>query len=411
MQKTLINISLLGGIHNLGKKVLRGAELSLWEQLDHAWLSIENDTIMDFGRMVDWKPEADHLIEDMRGAAIIPAFIDSHTHLVFANSREAEFEDRLNGLSYQEIAERGGGILNSVKALRSLSEDELFKRSEERLKKLIAFGTAGIEIKSGYGLDLESELKMLKVIRRIKESFPIPVKATLLAAHAIPTEFKNHPDSYVDLVVQEMIPEVGRQGLADYIDVFCESGYFSPDQTDKILETGMNYGLKSRVHVNQFTISGGVKVCLKHRSISVDHMEVVNEEEIAALATSQTMVTALPGCSFFLGIPYTPLRKMINAGIAVNLASDYNPGSSPGGNLKFILSLACIQQKLSVTEAINALTLNAAAALEISDNYGSITKGKKANVLALKPMPSLAYLAYAYDEALIDRVMINGNWV
>lgn len=411
MQKTLINISLLGGIHNLGKNVLRGAELSLWEQLDHAWLSIENDTIMDFGRMVDWKPEADHLIEDMRGAAIIPAFIDSHTHLVFANSREAEFEDRLNGLSYQEIAERGGGILNSVKALRSLSEDELFKRSEERLKKLMAFGTAGIEIKSGYGLDLESELKMLKVIRRLKESFPIPVKATLLAAHAIPTEFKIHPDSYVDLVVQEMIPEVGRQGLADYIDVFCESGYFSPDQTDKILEAGMNYGLKSRVHVNQFTISGGVEVCLKHRSISVDHLEVVNEEEIAALATSQTMVTALPGCSFFLGIPYTPLRKMIDAGIAVNLASDYNPGSSPGGNLKFILSLACIQQKLSVTEAINALTLNAAAALEISDNYGSITKGKKANVLALKPMPSLAYLAYAYDEALIDRVMINGNWV
>lgn len=410
MQKLLININTLHGILDSSIKVLKGKELSVVNQLNNAWLLFENDKIAAFGLMNKLPKIEDVEIIDLQGKSILPAFIDSHTHLIYAANREQEFEDRLNGLTYQEVAERGGGILNSVRTLRKMSEDQLFEDASKRLKNLIQWGTGAIEIKSGYGLDLENELKILRVIKRLKSSFNIPIKATLLAAHAFPEEFKNNQEGYIELIVNEIIPAVANEKLANYIDVFCEEGYFSADQTDSILKAGNQYGLLAKIHVNQFNAIGGIEVAVKNDALSVDHLEVMTEEDMALLANSTCIATALPGCSFFIGIPYTPLKTLIDNNIAVNIASDYNPGSTPTGNMQLMMSLACIQQKLTPNQAFNACTINAAAALQIQDEMGSITVGKKANLI-ITEAANLAYFPYAYGENKVHQMIINGEFI
>jgi len=410
MQKLLINIKSLYGILDSSVKVLKGKDLSDVNQLDKAWLLIENEHIDSFGLMSEVPNMENTSIIDMKGKSILPAFIDSHTHLVYAANREKEFEDRLSGLTYQEVAARGGGILNSVRTLRSMSEEELFEDASKRLTNLIQWGTGAIEIKSGYGLDLANELKMLKVIKRLKKSFNIPIKATLLAAHAFPEEYKSNHDGYIDLIINEIIPQVVKEGLADYIDVFCEEGYFDVNQTDKILKAGKEHGLLAKIHVNQFNAIGGVEIALKNGAISVDHLEVMTENDISLLAKSDCIATALPGCSFFIGIPYTPIKILIDNNITFNIASDYNPGSTPTGNMQLMMSLACIQQKLTPNQAFNACTINAAAALQLQDQLGSITKGKKANLI-ITEATSLAYFPYAYGENKVQQMIINGEFI
>ena len=410
MQKLLININHLYGILDSNVKVLIGKDLSEVQQLDNAWLLIKDGLIVAFGIDKNF-PNIDNVqIIDMKGKSILPAFIDSHTHLVYAANREREFEDRLSGLSYQEVAARGGGILNSVRTLRGMSEDELFNAASTRLANLIQWGTGAIEIKSGYGLDLDNECKMLRVIKRLKEQFSIPIKATLLAAHAFPEEFKNNPNGYIELIINEIIPKVAEEKLADYIDVFCEEGYFNLEQTDKILSAGKLYGLLPKIHVNQFNAIGGVAIALKNEAISVDHLEEMTDEDIVLLSKSNCIATSLPGCSFFIGIPYTPLKTLIDHNIAVNIASDYNPGSTPTGNMQLMMSLACIQQKLTPNQAFNACTINAAAALQLQDQLGSITVDKKANLIVTKAN-SLAFFPYAYGENKVYQMIIDGEFV
>jgi imidazolonepropionase len=409
MQKSLINIHSLAGILPEGVEVLKGNDLAKLHCLSNAWLRINHKKIEDFGTMDTFVPNPGEELIDCKSRMVLPAFVDSHTHLVFAHTREQEFEDRLNGMTYQQIAERGGGILNSAMALRQMSEDELYARASARLNQVIANGTGGIEIKSGYGLSTDAELKMLRVVRRLKENFPIPVKATFLGAHAFPLEFKENPDGYVDAIIHDMLPAVAEEKLADYVDVFCEKGYFSIPQTDRILEAACKYGLVPRLHVNQFNSIGGVQAALRHQAASVDHLEVVTDEDMAILAHSSCMVTALPGCSFFLGIPYTPLREMIQRNIAINLATDYNPGSTPSGNMQFVMSLACIQQKLTVNEALNACTINGAAALGLSAQTGSITRGKLAQLIITKPMANLALMPYQYGENWVEWMVLEGE--
>lgn len=410
MQKLLINIKSLYGILDSSVKRLKSSDLDVVHQLNNAWLLIENENIAAFGLMKA-VPQIENVETiDLKGKSILPAFVDSHTHLVYAANREKEFEDRLNGLSYQEVAERGGGILNSVRTLRGMSEEQLFEDASKRLKNLISWGTGAIEIKSGYGLDLENELKILRVIKRLKSSFNIPIKASLLAAHAFPEEYKTNQEGYINLIIDVIIPKVAKEQLADYIDVFCEEGYFNVDQTDRILETGKNYGLCAKIHVNQFNAIGGVAIAIKHDAISVDHLEVMTENDIALLANSTCIATALPGCSFFIGIPYTPLKTLIDNGITVNIASDYNPGSTPTGNMQLMMSLACIQQKLTPNQAFNASTINAAAAIELQTILGSITVGKKANLIVTEAT-NLAYFPYAYGENKVHQMIINGEFV
>lgn len=380
--------------------------------IENAYLAIENGIIVDFGQMVDLHGITDWselTVMDIDGQSILPAWCDSHTHLVFARTRESEFRDRIKGLSYTEIAERGGGILNSAVRLNEASEDDLYESALKRIHEIARTGTGAVEIKSGYGLTVEGELKMLRVIRRLKESTPLTIKSTFLGAHAFPKEFRNNHNAYIKLIIDEMLPAVAEENLADYIDVFCEKGYFSLQQTDALLNAGAKYGLKPKIHVNQFTNTGGVQKGIEHGALTVDHLEEIGDEEIKALSNSNTLPVSLPSCSFFLNLPYTPLRKMIDSGLAVALATDYNPGSTPSGNIPFLLSLACIKQRLLPEEAINAVTRNGAAAMELEETHGSIAIGKKANLIITKNIDDIAILPYSFGSNNIDKTLINGE--
>ena len=410
MQKILIkNIKGLAGIQEESQSPLRGNELANLQMLENAYLAIENGRIADFGSMeelagvVDW---TDLQVIDAEGKFVLPAFCDSHSHLVFAKSREEEFVDRLKGLTYEEIGKKGGGILNSARKLSEMSEDDLFEDAMKRLEEIKSYGTGAIEIKSGYGLTLEAELKMLRVVKRLKAVSDVTIKATFLGAHAFPAAYKADKEAYVDLVINEMLPKVVEEGLADYIDAFCERNYFTAEQLDRILKAGVEAGLKPKIHVNQFSVMGGVQVGIKHGAVSVDHLEEMSEEDFKSLSESSTIATALPSCSFFLNIPYSPVRDMLNRNIAVALATDYNPGSTPSGNMQLVQSLACIKMRLTPEEALNAVTVNGAAAMELSEELGSITIGKKANLIITKPMPSMAYMAYAFGENCVEQTLL-----
>ena len=387
---------------------VKGAEMAQLPLLNDAFLLCEGDRIAAFGKMQHCPERADTII-DAQGGMVFPSWCDSHTHIVFAASREEEFVDRIKGLSYEEIAERGGGILNSARRMQDCSEETLYESAYERLQEVIGYGTGALEIKSGYGLSLESEIKMLRVIRRLKENSPIPIKATFLGAHAIPAAYKTKRADYIDLIIHQMLPQVAKEQLAEYCDVFCDRGFFTVEETDQILKAAWQYGLKPKIHANELDYSGGVQIGISNGAISVDHLEYTGPEEIAALAASNTLPTLLPSCAFFLGIPYAPARAMMDAGLPVVLATDYNPGSSPSGKMPFVVSLACIKMKMLPEEAIYAATLNGACALELADDYGSIAVGKKANLFITRPMPSIAYLPYAFGDTLVRRIILNGK--
>jgi imidazolonepropionase len=389
--------------------IRKGAEMNQLDMIPNAYLALEDGEVIAYGPMAEWEGIIDWRgveIVDADGCFVMPAFIDSHTHTVFAKTREEEFVDRIHGLSYEEIAAKGGGILNSARKLSELSEDELFYSAKTRIERIIQTGTGALEIKSGYGLSLEGELKMLRVIKRLKECMPIAIKATFLGAHAFPAEFKENKRAYIDLIINEMLPAIHKEQLADYIDVFCERNYFSVLEMEEILKAGIAFGLKPKVHVNQFSILGGVQKAVELGAISVDHLEEIDENDIQALKKSNTIPTLLPGCSHFLSIPFGDARRLISAGLPLALASDFNPGSSPNYDLMTILSLACIKQKMTPEEGINALTMNAAAALELSDSHGKIALGRKSPIILTKEIPSLAYLAYAFGEQHVQRIFI-----
>lgn len=389
--------------------ILKGKAISQLPIIENAWIQLKADRIQAFGAMKDCPQAAGEEVIDARGKLVLPTWIDSHTHLVFADSREDEFVMRLKGKKYQEIAAAGGGILNSAKKLQAMDEEELYEMALKRLHQLIQLGSGAIEIKSGYGLTVDAELKMLRIIQRLKKNSPIPVKATFLGAHAFPHEYKEQHQAYIDLIIHEMLPEIAKEGLADYIDVFCEKVAFSAKETEQILKAGIAHGLKAKVHTNQFNSMGGIETCLKYDALSVDHLEVLNDTEIDLLQTSKTIATLLPSAPFFLSDPYQPARKLIDRHLAVALASDFNPGSSPSGNMNLVVALACIKLKMTPEEAINAATLNAAHALELQDEMGSIGIGKKANLIISKEIPSYNYLPYAFGSNLIDQVIINGK--
>ena len=412
MATLISNIKQLVGVRK-ESNLLKGKELSILPCLDNAYLIIKDGIISDFGLMKetrDPKSKIENEI-DASGQFILPCWCDSHTHLVFAASREEEFVDKIKGMSYEEIAAKGGGILNSAKKLNAMSEDDLFNISLKRLNEVIKLGTGAIEIKSGYGLSVEGELKMLRVIRRLKEMSPIPIKATFLGAHTYPLEYREDHKGYIDLIINEMLPVIAREKLADYIDVFCENGFFSPEETETICKAGMRQGLKAKIHANQLNFSGGVEIGIKLNAVSVDHLETVNGDIINKLANSQTIGTLLPTAAFFLRMPFQPARQMIDAGCAIALASDYNPGSSPSGNMNLVVAMSCTGMKMLPEEAINAATLNGAFAMEVQTEVGSITAGKKANLIFTRSIPSLAYIPYAFGSDLIDKVMINGEFV
>lgn len=385
-----------------------GAEMQHLPILENAFLAIEDGIIVDYGKMDEWEGISDWRgveVIDAEGKYVLPAFCDSHTHIVFAKSREEEFVDRIKGLSYEEIALKGGGILNSARRLAEKSEDELYEEALQRVQKVMATGTGAIEIKSGYGLTVEAELKMLRVIKRLKESLPITVKATFLGAHAFPKEYKENHRGYIDLIINEMLPKIAEEQLADYIDVFCERNYFSVEEMEEILTAGKKYGLTPKVHVNQFSIMGGIAKAIELGALSVDHLEEISDEDIDAIKHSECMPTLLPSCSHFISIPFGNARKLMEAGLPVALASDYNPGTTPTGNLQVVMSLACIKMKMTPEEAINALTLNAAYAMGIQDTHGSITLGKRGTVIITNEIPSLAYIPYAFGENHVERVI------
>jgi imidazolonepropionase len=412
MATLISNIKQLVGVRK-EPKLLKGKELSVLPSIENAYLVIENGSIAEYGNM-DEIQNSKFKIQikiDASDQFILPCWCDSHTHLVFAASREEEFVDKLKGMSYEEIAAKGGGILNSAKKLNAMSEDELFDVSLKRLNEVIKLGTGAIEIKSGYGLSVEGELKMLRVIKRLKEVSPIPVKATFLGAHTYPLEYREDHKGYIDIIINEMLPVIAKEKLADYIDVFCENGFFSPGETETICRAGIRQGLKAKIHANQLNFSGGVEVGIKLNAVSVDHLETVNGDIINKLANSQTIGTLLPTAAFFLRMPFQPARQMIDAGCAIALASDYNPGSSPSGNMNLVVAMSCTGMKMLPEEAINAATLNGAFAMELQDETGSITVGKKANLIFTKAIPSLAYIPYAFGSNLIDKVMINGEIV
>ena len=379
--------------------------------IKNAFLRIQGDTILDFGSMADVVIQETDEVIDVTGRIILPSWCDSHSHVVYAGDRSQEFVDRLNGLSYEDIAAKGGGILNSAQTLQATSEEALFEQSMERVNALIQLGTGALEIKSGYGLSTEAELKMLRVIKAIKDTSSLKIKATFLGAHAIPKLYKANKQAYIDMIIKTMLPKVHRENLADFVDVFCEKGYFSVDDTEQILKAAMPYGLVPKIHVNQFNAFGGVGLGVKYKALSVDHLEILNQEDIDVLKNSNTIPVALPGCSFFLGIPYTPARKLIDSGMALALASDYNPGSSPSGNMNFVVSLACIKMNMTPEEAINAATLNGAYAMGISEQYGSIATGKKANLIITKDMTSYRQIPYHFGNNPVHKVMINGAFV
>ncbi len=408
MTTLFINIKELIQVRDKSVDKVSGKDMSVLPTIKNAFLLIENEIISDFGSMEKLGITKADTIIDVTGKLILPTWCDSHTHLVFADTREEEFVNRINGLSYEQIAQKGGGILNSAKKLQNKPEDELYNDAALRLSNLIKTGTGAIEIKSGYGLTLESELKMLRVVKRLKENFPLPMKATFLGAHAIPNLFKEKREAYIKLIIDEMLPAIAAQKLADYIDVFCEKGYYSPDETNQILKAGLQYGLIPKIHVNQFNAIGGVKVGIDNNALSVDHLEVLTDEDLVYLRDSQTMPVSLPSCSFFLGIPYTNARKIIDANLPMALASDYNPGSSPSGNMNFVVSLASIKMKMTPEEAINAATINGAYALGLSDTVGSISRGKFANFIITKPIKSYRFLPYSFTDNSIENVYIKG---
>lgn len=412
MKVIIKNIAELVQVEKEIREKVSGAAMKNLATIKDAFLSIEDGIITDFGSMSDWVGIEDWnkaQVVDAEGGMVFPTWIDSHSHLVFGGTREAEFVDRINGLTYQEIANRGGGILNSAKKIAETSEDELYESASARLVELIKMGTGAIEIKSGYGLSTQSELKMLRVIKRLKSTFPITIKSTFLGAHALPLAYKEDKEGYLNLIEQEMIPKVAEEGLAEYIDLFCEKGYFSVEDMERVVKVGKKYGLIPKLHVNQFNIIGGVPSAVKLGALSVDHLEVVNQEDIDALKGSSTMPTLLPSCSFFLKIPYGPARQMIDEGLPICLATDYNPGSTPSGNMNFVVSLACIQMNMNPEEAINAATINGAYAMGISKSEGSIAKGKKGNIFITKKIPSYAFLPYNFGHNIIEKVFINGN--
>jgi imidazolonepropionase len=410
MKLRIINIHLLINVRT-ENVLLRGAALADLPVIENAFLDIEDGIILDYGSMLTLQqPEknVDFEIFDAKGSSVLPSWCDSHTHLVFAASRESEFVDKLKGRSYAEIAAKGGGILNSAAKLNNASKDELFASAWLRLEELIALGTGAIEIKSGYGLSLEGELKMLRVIKKLKQLSPIPIKSTFLGAHTFPLEFKNNHRGYLDLIINEMLPIIANEDLADYIDVFCEDGFFSVTETNEICLAGKSVGLVPKIHANQLTVSGGVEVGVALEALTVDHLESMDEKAISTLAASHTIGTLLPTAAYFLRIPFQPARQLIDAGCAIALASDFNPGSSPSGNMNTVVSMSCIQMEMLPEEAINAATINGAYAMGLQEMLGSITKGKLANLIFTKPIPSISYLPYAFGSNLIKTVMIKG---
>jgi imidazolonepropionase len=395
-----------------------GKDMAILPCIDDAWLLAENGLIADFGTMrelegddrgLNSNGDIEHV--DAGGRLVFPSFCDSHTHLVYAGSREIEYIDKIRGLSYEEIAKRGGGILNSAKLLRQTPEEELYRQSLERVNEIMMLGTGSVEIKSGYGLTVEDELKMLRVIRRLKETTPLVIRSSFLGAHSLPAEFRGRRKEYVDIVINQMIPMVAGENLADFIDVFCDRGFFTVEDTERILEAGSKYGLRGKIHANELDYSGGIQAGVKFNALSVDHLEFTGEEEIKALLGSETMPTLLPGAAFFLGMEYPPARKMIDSGLPVAMASDYNPGSSPSGNMKFIMSLGCIKLRMLPEEVINAVTVNGAYAMGVGEIAGSVARGKKANLFITKEIPGYEFMPYAYGSNLIDKVILEGKSV
>lgn len=411
MKTLLINIKELLQVRPTPIDKVSGTDMATLPAIQNAFLLIENNLISDFGKMEDLPKIPEAQIIDATGKTVLPAWCDSHTHIVYAGNRVQEFVDRINGLSYEEIANRGGGILNSAKKLNETSEEEIYQQSKERLEEVMKQGSGAVEIKSGYGLTVEGELKMLRVIKKLKENYPVAIKATFLGAHAFPKEFKENHSGYIDVIVNEMLPKIAAENLADYIDAFLETGYFSVEETERIMEAGKKYGLPAKIHVNQFTAINGIEACVKHNALSVDHLEIVTDEDIEILKNSDTMPVALPSCSYFISIPYTPARKMMEAGLSLALATDFNPGTTPSGNMNFVVATACIKMKMTPEEAINAATINGAYAMGLSETHGSITKGKRANLIITKPITSFYQLPYAFGTNLIEQVIIEGKLV
>jgi imidazolonepropionase len=407
----ITNIGTLVGIHPQHTLMLRGQQMQSLPMLENAWVLCEDGKISDFGKMEHLPEQQPNHISthDAKQGFVFPSWCDSHTHIVFAASREEEFVMKIDGKSYEDIAAAGGGILNSAKKMQSASEDALYQSAAQRLSDMINQGTGAVEIKSGYGLSTDSELKMLRVIQRLKNNFNIPVKASFLAAHAYPPEYKNDHEGYIKLIIDEMLPKIAGEGLADYMDAFCEQGFFSVDDTDRLLQAGAKYGLKPKIHANQLAVSGGVQIGVKNHAVSVDHLEATDHAVIESLQSSNTIATLLPSCSFYLNIPFANARGLINADIPVAVATDYNPGSTPSGNMNLVVSLACIKLRMRPEEAINAATLNGAAAMELSETTGSIAKGKTANLFITRPMSSLAFLPYSFGQSQIQTIVLNGK--
>lgn len=412
-KKLFINIKKLYQTENNPKTWVAGKDMSTLDNISNAYLYIEENKILGFGKMQELQDilKNNEEIEkiDVSGKMIFPSFCDSHTHIVYTGSREIEYTDKIRGLSYEEIAKRGGGILNSAKRIAEASEDELYESAYKRIVEIASYGTGAVEIKSGYGLNTENEIKMLRVIKKLKENTLLTIKSSFLGAHAVPAEYKNKQDEYVDIIINEMIPMISDEELADYIDVFCDKGFFTVEDTDRILNAGMKYGLRPKIHANELDYSGGIQVGVKYNALSVDHLEYVGDEEIECLLGSETMPTILPGAAFFLNMPYSPARNMIDAGLPVALASDYNPGSSPAGNMKFIMSLGCINYKMLPEEVINATTINTAYAMGVQDELGSISIGKKANFYITDKIDSMEFMPYAYWTNLVDTVYLEGK--
>ncbi len=409
MRILIKNIKELIQVREKGITKVSGADMAILPTIKNAYLIIENNIIADFGAMANCPEIAYDEVIDAAGKMVLPTWCDSHTHIVYAGNREQEFVDRINGLSYEEIANRGGGILNSAKKLQETTEEDLYNQSKVRLEEVMKLGTGAVEIKSGYGLSVEGELKMLRVIKKLAANYPIAIKATFLGAHAFPLAYKDNHQGYIDLIIQEMLPQIAAENLAEYIDVFCETGYFSVEETQQIMEAGLKYGLIPKIHVNQFNAIGGIQASVKNKALTVDHLEVMTKEDIEVLKNTDTMPVALPSCSYFLSIPYTPAREMIAAGLPLALATDFNPGSTPSGNMNFVVATACIKMKMTPEESINAATINGAYAMGISETHGSITIGKKANFIITKPISSLYQLPYAFGSNLIDHVYIEGK--
>ncbi len=409
MTTLFINIKQLVQVRDEKIDFLAGADMKILPFIENAYLEIENENIVDFGKMENKPNDTNKNVVDCTGKVVLPSWIDSHTHLVYAGNRVNEFVDRINGLSYEEIANKGGGILNSAKLLQQTSEEVLYEQAAKRLETIVKMGTGAVEIKSGYGLTVASEIKMLRVIKKLKANYSLPIKATFLGAHAFPSKFKENHKAYIDLIINEMLPVIAKEKLADYIDAFCETGYFSVEETERIMEAGAKYGLKAKIHVNQFTAINGIKACVKHNALSVDHLEIVSEDDIEALKNCNTMPVALPSCSYFINIPYTPARKIIDAGLPLALATDYNPGTTPSGNMSFVVATACVKMKMTPEEAINAATINAAYAMEVGNTHGSITKGKKASFIITKPIEHYAQIPYEFATNLIETVYLDGK--